>query len=219
MSAKDLIDLEDRELIKTILENLKSFKTSVLLWQKLTSMHKVNYAKVESIDFDENKVMLKPFKGRQFYLSPSPYIYFHSNHRTTLFKTTIKDRGNFSLEINVPQFVKIQEGRSEERKSLGAESSFKASVKLDGRGKELLVQVLDLSEKGAALGVPRIFFELADVGSFLSISSECVPQLDSRIAVVRNKAAYAPDPKRPNLLKFRLGLEIFQESDLDEYLD
>lgn len=218
MSAKDLIDLEDRELIKTILENLKTFKTSVRLWQKLTSMHKVNYAKVESIDFVENKVMLKPFKGRQFYLSPSPYVYFHSNHRTTLFKTTIQDRGNFSLEIKVPQFVKIQEGRSEERRPLGVESPYKASIKLDGRGKELTVQVLDLSEKGAALGVPRIFFEMAEVGSFLSINSESVGHLDNRIAVVRNKAAYAPDPKRPNLLKFRLGLEIFQESEVEDFL-
>jgi hypothetical protein len=181
-------------------------------------MHKVNYAKVESIDFVENKVQLKPFKGRQFYLSPSPYVYFHSNHRTTLFKTTIQDRGNFSLEIKVPQFVKIQEGRSEERKPLGCDSSFKASVKLDGRGKELTVQVLDLSEKGAALGVPRIFFELADIGSFLSISSESIGHLDNRIAVVRNKAAYAPDARRPNLLKFRLGLEIFQESEVEDYL-
>lgn len=218
MSGKELIDLGDRALIKTILENLKSFNTKIRLWQKLTSMHKVNFAKVEYIDLVENKVHLRPFKGKQFHLTPCPYIFFHSNHRTTLFKTTIQDRNAFHLEIKVPQFVKIQEGRTEERKPLGQNSAYSASIKLEGNGENLMVQVLDLSDNGAALGVPRIFYEMCDLGSFVTVNSKNVPHLSGRIAVVRNKATYAPDPMRPNLLKFRLGLEIFKEKDLEEYL-
>lgn len=218
MSAKDLIDLGDRELIKTILENLKNFNTKVRLWQKLSSIHKVNMAQVEHIDFLENKVFLKPFRGRKFILTPSPFVYFHSNHRTTLFKTTIKERNPFRLEIKVPQFVKIQEGRSEERKPLGQSSQYNAEIKLDGRGKDLCVQVLDISAKGAALGVPRIFFELCDIGSLITICSESVPHLHNRVAIIRNKAHYNPDPKKPNFLKYRIGLEIFKEDEMEDLL-
>ncbi len=219
MSSKDLIDLEDRDLIKTILENLKNSNTRVRLWQKLTSIHKVNFAKVESVDFVENKVQLKPFKVRKFFLSPTPYVYFHSNHRTTLFKTTIQERDAFRLEIKVPKFVKIQEGRSEERKNLGQDSPYLATIKLDGLGKEVKVKILDISQRGAALGVPRSLFDMAEVGSFITIASQNVSFLDNKIAVVRNKAAYTPDPKHPNFIRFRLGLEIFSEKDIDEYLN
>jgi len=219
MSSKDLIDLDDRDLIKTILENLMLSKTKVRLWQKLSSMHKVNYGKIKSIDLIENKVILKPYSGSKFFLSPSPFIYFHSHHRTTLFKTNIKDRNCFSLEIKVPQFVKIQEGRTENRKPLGVQSVYSASIKLDGRGKEFSVQVLDISPNGAALGVPLHFFDHCEIGSLLSINSGNVNHLSGRIAVIRNKAAYCPDPTRPNFLKYRLGLEIFKEEDLSEYFD
>lgn len=218
MSSKDLIDLGDRDLIKTILENLKSSNVRVRLWQKLTSMHRVNFAAIDSVDLVENKVHLRPFRGKKFHLTPCPYIYFHSNYRTTLFKTTIKERDAFHLEIKVPQFVKIQEGRNQERKPLGKNSAYSAKIKLDGRGEQLTVQVLDLSEKGAALGVPRIFYEVCELGSFITLNSKNVPHLEGRIAIVRNKATYAPDPMRPNLLKFRLGLEIFEEKDLEDYI-
>lgn len=217
MSSKDLIDLDDIDLIKTILENLKNSGTKVRLWQKLSSIHKVNLAKVDFINFVENKVRLKPFKGREFFLSPTPYVYFHSNHRTTLFKTTILERDAFRLEIKIPKFAKIHEGRREERKSLGEDSSL-ATIKLDGLGKQIRVKVLDISQRGAALSVPRGLFDLAEVGSFITVISQHVSFLDNKIAVIRNKAAFTPDAKYPNFIRFRLGLEIFSEKDIDEYL-
>jgi hypothetical protein len=218
MSAKDLIDLNDKDLIKTILENLKNFNTRVRLWQKLSSIHKVNLAQVESIDFIENKVMLRPYKGKEFILAPSPYVYFHSNHRTTLFKTTIKDRGPFRLEIQVPKFVKIQEGRGEDRRHLGSTSTYSAQIKFEGRGKDLKVQVLDISAKGAALSIPRVLFDMVEIGALITICSENVPFLNNQIAIVRNKGMYAPDVKTPNLLKYRVGLEIFNEKEIEDYL-
>lgn len=218
MSSKDLIDLDDKDLIKTILENLKNFNTRVRLWQKLTSIHKVNIAQVESVDFVENKVMLRPYKGKEFILAPSPFVYFHSNHRTTLFKTTIKERSPFKLEIQVPNFVKIQEGRAEDRKNLGNASSYSAHIKLEGRGKELKVRVLDISNKGAALSIPRVLFDLVEIGSLITVASENVPYLNNQIAIVRNKAMYAPDARKPNLLKYRVGLEIFNEKEIEDYL-
>lgn len=219
MSSKDLIDLDDRDLIKTILENLKNNNIRVRLWQKLTSIHKVNLAQIEGIDFLENKVHLKPYRGKEFILAPTPFVYFHSNHRTTLFKTTIKERNPFHLEIKVPEFVKIQEGRSEERRSVGEQSLYSAEIKLDGRGKELKVRVLDISSKGAALSVPRIFFELAEIGSLITIISENVPNINNQIGIIRNKGTYSPDPSKPNLMRYRIGLEIFLESEIEDFLN
>lgn len=221
MSAKDLIDLNDKDLIKVILKNLKSTKKKVRLWQKLTSMHKVNVGRVDTIDFIENKVLLRPCHDQGFSLAPIPYVYFHSHHRTTLFKTSIRDRGQFRLEIRIPQFVKIQEGRTEERRSLGKSSQYSAKVNLDGRGLELKVQVLDISLKGVGLGVPRILFEFAEKGAIVTLSSDNVPFLHKKTAVLRNKIDLNKgnkDSTSSGVFSYRLGLEILDPDELNDLL-
>ncbi len=216
MSSKDLIDLDDRALVKNILEKLKNLNTKIRMWQKLTSIHKVNYAQLDRIDFSENVVTLKPLKGSRFMLAPTPIIYLHSDHRTTLFKTTIELRNPFRLEIKVPRFVKIQEGRSESRKPLA--DLYKAEIMLEGISQELGVKVLDLSQSGAGLRVPKSFFNLCQIGSVLCISTKDIPGLNGQYGIIRNKIPYCPNPSRPQLVLYRVGIEFIKETNLDDLI-
>jgi hypothetical protein len=218
VTSRELIDLEDRTLIQIILESLKSKKARVRLWQTLSQTNDVNFAQVECVDLVENKAILTPFRNKQFFLSPTPYLYFHSHHRTTLFKTSIRQRQPYELEIKIPEFVKIQEGRGEERKNLDGLSSYRAEIKLEGRGQNFDVDVLDISANGAAITLPLDLFNLCSPGTLITINSAKLEHLDGRIAVIRNKAAYCPDPGKPHVIKYRIGLEIFRETSPDNFL-
>ncbi len=210
MSSKNLIDLEDRDLIKVLLQRLKNKSSRVRLWQKLSSLNKCNTAQVECIDFASNKVLLKPYKGRsEFFLAPTPFVYFHSHYRTTLFKTAIKERGPFHLEIEMPDFVKIQEGRKEERMVLPKETSYKAFANFECHHEPIKVEVLDISLSGVGLGVSKGLFELCEIGSVITIDSKNIPNLKNQVAMIRNKGAYCPYGGKEKKVHFRIGLEFF----------
>jgi hypothetical protein len=218
VTDKKLVDLEDKILIRKILENLRSKKIRVKFWQTLDEAHLSNLARVEDVDLVENIVILKPIKNRTFFLGPSPYLYFYSHHRTTLFKTSIRHKDVVELEIKMPQHVKIHEGRGEVRHKLNLTNTSHAGIKLFGVGETLKAQVLDISENGAAIAIPRIVFEACDPGTIISVSSPELKYIDGKTAVVRNKAAYDSGPSNSHAIRYRLGLEFIPESQIEDFL-
>ena len=112
---------QKKEIIDALIE-IKIEATPVLIWQNDNGIRKVTKAKIDQIYFHNDSIVLTPYsdEDKQIFmnLTSDKTIYLRGNSKSIVFKQeqkSIKTDGNKSIQIFIPNIVKMFEKRTNSR--------------------------------------------------------------------------------------------------------
>lgn len=205
-NESQMLDLDAKKEIFKLLNALIQTKKSIRVWQNLESIHRFHYGQVTDVMKGTNQVFLKPVEGEKFTFLKSDVIYFHSAHRTMLFKTTVVENSEEILNLALPKFVKIEEGRRFQRKTFSENSSHLVSIEIEGTGQKFVTKVIDLSEDGICLLVPLEVSGLVKEFSEVKLIESSLKEIQGKTFIVRHKSPVKDVLGQSGAL--RIGLEL-----------
>ena len=178
----------------------------IRVWEKISDLHRYDFARIEDIKETDNSVVLRPVGENGFSIQETDFLYMHSFHRTTLFKTEVIAASPEKLEIRKPQFVKIEEGRSEERKYYGLNGHFGVTFFHPTSNKNFNGRICDSSEHGLAVIIDKFTFDHLLEGDEIYLGTCALDNFKGKKAVVRHITPY--DKVACKTQTFKIGLEI-----------
>ncbi|PIK15128.1 hypothetical protein [Halobacteriovorax sp. JY17] len=206
----ELIDVDRRYSIDSLIQTLKENKSKIRVWQSIKETGDYSFGVIESINSLNRTIKIRIKKSESTTLDKRQHIYFHSSCRDIIFKAQIRDSAQGCLEVSLPVLVKLQEARAEKRTNLGIQSTQYAKVLLIRSSHEKLeskLRVLDFSARGMALMVNKFIFEGLSVDDKI-IVTQVSPEgeAENKTYVIRNKGSILN--KIGSSKEFRIGLEF-----------
>ncbi|MBK24742.1 MAG: hypothetical protein CME70_12160 [Halobacteriovorax sp.] len=139
--------------------------------------------KSEYIDFKSMELK----KGLGF--DKDKEVFFHSDFRTTIFKSKIKSANSTKLKISFPTTLRIEETREGGRVRLGLKSNLILNIYLYTENYDKIkvsCQILDYSEGGVGLLVPIEFAPFLNLHQIIEIGESHIDILSKKYFSVRS---------------------------------
>lgn len=155
MNPKDLfVDIQAPSYILLILETMAQKKSIVKVWQNIQDTHRSYECVIKEVRPKTGELVVS-------FLEPDPLLYkapcfFNGPHRGSLFKTQIKKLSLPEMVIQMPEMVKLREGRREERVNHSSDSGLQIIIKFDDEF-EILADIVDTSASGLGVFVDKKF--------------------------------------------------------------
>lgn len=177
---QDMRSTNNLKEIALTLKQIAEKSDNVLIWQtnKDTESRNIIPAKINSINFEEKSILLKPKEDYQFDFDNDLTLYFHSEHRSLIFKLGKSTITKNMLIIRIPNEAKLVELRRDNREVYSGRRPRITYDRLKAYGSETMEyksELLDLSDDGMAFvlsSINRTQFHEGDIIRLKGIGSK-----------------------------------------------
>lgn len=186
----EFVDVTNRKEVERILKSIYNSRRCITAWQTKygnnvnTLGFLFDYQKNQKqIDF--KSIELKDELG----FDQEHDIFFHSDFRTTIFKTKIQKQNKNKLKLDFPMSLKIEETRQGDRVRLGLRSNQTLNITLYNENYDKMkieCQILDYSPGGVGLLIPIHFAPFVNLSQIIEIGYSNIDQVRHRHFCVRS---------------------------------
>lgn len=204
----NLFEIKKSEKINKMLKQ-NHMQTKVSLWQRNHLNELVSfYAIVSKIDFEKDEIEFTPI-NKDFNFQSKNSLYFHSNQKNTIFKSSIVFNSNKLIISKVPIHLMMKESRKFER-TFYSDRRIYVSFSLGSLDHFLhknmkKARLINLSEQGVALNCESSVFSRLEVGDTLTI--DLSKQL-GLIVEARVRHLFCEEVENSIRKSYQLGLEF-----------
>lgn len=211
MESIQFVDIVKKDHIDSVLAKIFKGSLSLQIWQKEETLRQKTHGFLRSINAVSNHIELEASNFDGFIDFKKEEIFFYSNYRTTIFKSKIlRKTQNNKVIIEYPELLKIKESRTNQRSRYGLHTNHHLDLLIvtnnESKIVETEVRIIDSSENGLAILLPKKYKELIKKGSKVIILESSLLFLQRRAGLIRTFNSF-----KNNLTgekTYRVGIEL-----------
>ncbi|EQC50674.1 hypothetical protein [Bacteriovorax sp. DB6_IX] len=207
---KELIDIQKKEHISTILRLALRNKFPIHIWQRDSKVRERADGVVINLDIDKSVLELEATKESCFDEFELGEIFFFAEFRKAIFKAQVLKIGSRKIRISLPQMIKVEEARCEPRVKYGLRSYQSLDITTKSQKSANFItdlQMVDSSKDGVGFLARPLKVNGLNIGDKIFTERATVENIEGRIGVIRSITKQSNSLSGEKLL--RIGVELF----------